>query len=141
MVHWRRYNACSALSELAFRNEENCAAIVQSEGGLLEIVRLLKGSDKRIQEDAALVVNNCAAFCEEVCPTIVACPGMLEALKDIITYASKGAKCVAVGAINCLSRCAAARPILLEHRCGAVKELRCSSPHLSHKLMLFCHSE
>ena len=113
-----RYNACSALSELAFRNEENCIAIVQSKGGLAGIVELLRGSDERIQEDAALVVNNCAAFCEDMCTTIVACPGLLCALKDIVMHrgdASKGAKYVAVGALNCLSRCAAARPELLAH--------------------------
>ena len=102
------------MSELAFRNERNCAAIVHTEGGLPEIVCLLRSGDAQMQEDATLIINNCAAFCESVCPAIVACPGMLDSLKGLITSGSTGAKYVAVGAINCLSRCAAAREVLLE---------------------------
>jgi hypothetical protein len=102
------------MSELAFRNERNCAAIVHTEGGLGEIVCLLRSGDAQMQEDATLIINNCAAFCESVCPAIVACPGMLDSLKGLITWGSTGAKYVAVGAINCLSRCAAAREVLLE---------------------------
>lgn len=84
-------------------------------------MELLTGPDERIQEDAALVVNNCAAFCEDVCTAIAACPGMLQALKEMVMRrrlrdpgrSSNGAKYVGVGAFNCLSRCAAARPMLL----------------------------
>jgi hypothetical protein len=62
-----RYHACSALSELAFRNELNCMAIAQSEDGLEAIVEILIGEDSTLKEDALLVVNNCAAFCVDVC--------------------------------------------------------------------------
>jgi len=104
------------MSELAFRNERNCSAIVHTEGGLRAIVCLLRSGDTQIQEDATLIINNCAAFCEDVCPAIVACPGMLDVLKALITNGTNGAKYVAVGAINCLSRCAAARDQLLASR-------------------------
>jgi hypothetical protein len=79
-------------------------------------VCLLRSGDTQIQEDATLIINNCAAFCEDVCPAIVACPGMLDVLKALITNGTNGAKYVAVGAINCLSRCAAARDQLLASR-------------------------
>jgi hypothetical protein len=109
-----RYHACSALSELAFRNELNCMAIAQSEDGLETIVELLIGDDSALKEDALLVVNNCAAFCVDVCTAIVSCPGMLDALKALVQTNAAGVSSVAVGAINCLSRCEEVREVLLD---------------------------
>ena len=48
--------------------------------------------DADIHEDAALVVNNCAAFCEDVCLHIAQCPGMLDALKHLILHGCDAAK-------------------------------------------------
>ena len=109
-----RYHACSALSELAFRNELNCMAIAQSEDGLEAIVEILIGEDSTLKEDALLVVNNCAAFCVDVCTAIVSCPGMLDALKALVQTNAAGVSSVAVGAINCLSRCKEVREVLLD---------------------------
>mmetsp|Transcript_102477 Transcript_102477/g.165142 ORF Transcript_102477/g.165142 Transcript_102477/m.165142 type:complete len:410 (-) Transcript_102477:63-1292(-) len=111
-----RYNACSALSELAFRNEANCSAIVHSNDGLASLMALMQGPVVDMQEDATLVINNCAAFCEDVCPVIVACPDMLRVLTQIILHGECGAQRVAVGVINCLSRSAQARDALLASR-------------------------
>jgi len=108
-----RYHACSALSELAFRNELNCMAIAQSEDGLEAIVEILDAEDVALKEDALLVVNNCAAFCVDVCTAIVSCPGMLDALKALVQVSAAGVSSVAVGAINCLSRCKEVREVLL----------------------------
>lgn len=108
-----RYHACSALSELAFRNEFNCMAIAQSEDGLEAVVEILLGDDVALKEDALLVVNNCAAFCSDVCTAIVSCPGMLDALKELVHPSSAGASSVAVGTINCLSRCEEVQQVLL----------------------------
>ena len=108
-----RYHACSALSELAFRNELNCMAIAQSEDGLEAIVDILQGDDVALKEDAMLVVNNCSAFCEDVCTAIVSCPGMLDALKSLVRGSAAGASSVAVGTVNCLSRCREVQQVLL----------------------------
>jgi len=111
-----KYHACSALSELAFCNKRNCMAIVTTPGALDALVDILLSNVLNMHEDAALVVNNCAAFSEEVCMTIVQSPGMVSALKRQATSGSFGAKCVAVGALNCLSRCKDAKPTLLSMR-------------------------
>lgn len=108
-----RYHACSALSELAFRNELNCMAISQSEDGLEAIVDILNADDVALKEDALLVVNNCAAFCEDVCTAIVSCPGMLDAIKALVHVSAAGASSVAVGTMNCLSRCKEVQQVLL----------------------------
>jgi hypothetical protein len=111
-----KYHACSALSELAFCNKRNCMAIVTTPGALDALVDILLSNVLNMHEDAALVVNNCAAFSEEVCMAIVECPGMVSALKRQATSGSFGARCVAVGALNCLSRCKEAKPSLYSMR-------------------------
>ena len=108
-----RYHACSALSEMAFRNEVNCMAIAQCEDGLETIVAILMSDDLALKEDALLIVNNCAAFCEDVCTAIVSCPGMLDSLKALIHPCAAGASSVSVGAVNCLSRCKEVQDVLL----------------------------
>jgi hypothetical protein len=82
---------------------------VKTPGALNGLVNILLSNVLNMHEDAALVVNNCAAFSEEVCMTIVRSPGMVASLKKLATSGSFGTKCVAVGAINCLSRCKEAR--------------------------------
>jgi hypothetical protein len=111
-----RYQACSALSEMAFRNERNCMAIVHTAEALHGLVSLLRVNHGNNQEDAALVVNNCAAFCEDASPIIVSCEGMIDALKTLAVYGMPGAKNVAVGALNCLSRSRTAAELLLKSR-------------------------
>lgn len=111
-----KYHACSALSELAFCNKNNCMAIVMTPGALDALVGILLSNVLNMHEDAALVINNCAAFSEEVCMPIVQSPGMIAALKKLATSGSFGAKCVAVGALNCLSRCREAKSRLIEMR-------------------------
>ena len=111
-----KYHACSALSELAFCNKNNCMAIVRTPGALDALVDILHSNVLNMHEDAALVVNNCAAFSEEVCMAIVQCPGMITSLKKLAISGSFGAKCVAVGALNCLSRCREAKVSLTNKR-------------------------
>jgi hypothetical protein len=111
-----QYHACSALSELAFCNKSNCKVIITTPGALDALVNILLSNVMNMREDAALVINNCAAFSEEVCMPIVQSKGMIAALKKLATSGSFDAKCVAVGALNCLSRCKEARPILVEMR-------------------------
>lgn len=112
-----KYLALSTLSELAFKNEKNCLAITSSENGLELIANvMLDQEDGRLQLDAALVLNNCAAFSEEACCIIVEHAKLVPALKELATGMHEGAKSVAVGAINCLSRCHAAKPVLLAQR-------------------------
>ena len=108
-----RYQACSALSELAFRNERNCIGIVRVPGALDALINILNNSN--MQEDAALVLNNCAAFCEDACQIMVHNKGLIPALKKLAVGPEIEAKNVAVGAINCLSRCPAAKDILLAY--------------------------
>lgn len=132
-----RYHACSALSELAFRNELNCMAIAQSEDGLEAIVDILDGEDVALKEDAMLVVNNCAAFCEDVCTAIVSCPGMLVALKSLVHTSAVGASSVAVGTVNCLSRCKEVQQVLLhagflETLLPVIKDVAISDKHEAH---------
>jgi hypothetical protein len=132
-----RYHACSALSELAFRNELNCMAISQSEDGLEAIVDILQGDDVALKEDAMLVVNNCAAFCEDVCTAIVSCPGMLDALKSLVHSSAAGASSVAVGTVNCLSRCHEVQQVLLhagflEALLPVIKEAGIGDKHEAH---------
>mmetsp|Transcript_22834 Transcript_22834/g.51470 ORF Transcript_22834/g.51470 Transcript_22834/m.51470 type:complete len:427 (-) Transcript_22834:41-1321(-) len=107
-----RYHACSALSELAFRNEKNCKAIVENSWALQSLVEMLSTTYTTMQEDAALVINNCAAFCEEACLVMIRHPGLVQALKALVTDGLFGAKNVSVGAINCLTRCDSAKKLL-----------------------------
>eukprot|EP00961_Rhodomonas_salina_P053073 711916-Rhodomonas_salina.4 len=97
-----RYQACSALSELAFRDERNSLLIVSVPGSLDSILQLMVSSD--MQEDAALVLSNCAAFSEDAVATMLEHPGLVAALKVVATSAEPDAKGIAIGAINCLSR-------------------------------------
>ena len=101
---------------MAFRNELNCMAIVNTADALSGLVTLLDVNHGNNQEDAALVVNNCAAFCEDASPTICACEGMIAALKTLTIMGVNGAKNVAVGALNCLSRSRQAAEMLLASR-------------------------
>ena len=57
-----QYEACSALSELAFRNEENCMAIVGTPGALESLSQLLHPLSGRLQEDTALVVSSTPSY-------------------------------------------------------------------------------
>jgi len=100
-----RFQACSALSELAFCNEANCRAIIATPGCLESIVTLLDPEHGSTQCDAALILNNCAAFCSDTCGSIVHYPGMLPALQALAVSDHTSSKNVAVGAINSLSRC------------------------------------
>lgn len=112
-----KYHACSALSELAFCNKSNCMAIATTAGALEALVDILRSNVINIHEDAALVINNCAAFSEEVCNNIVQSPGLIAALKKLATSGSLGApSSVAVGALNCLSRCRHAKQGLIDMR-------------------------
>jgi hypothetical protein len=91
-------------------------AIVETSDALQGLVSLLQVDHGNNQEDAALVVNNCAAFCEDASPTICACEGMIDALKTLTVQGANGAKNVAVGALNCLSRSRQAADMLLGAR-------------------------
>ena len=100
-----RYQALSALSEIAFRDSWNCNAIASTHGLLERLVELLHADAGATQEDAALVVNNCAAFCEEAVPRIVGCPGMLSALTALAESGDSSSRNIAIGALNSFSRC------------------------------------
>lgn len=91
-------------------------AIVNTTDALSGLVSLLQVDHGNNQEDAALVVNNCAAFCEDASPTICSCEGMIDALKTLTVMGLNGAKNVAVGALNCLSRSREAAEMLLAAR-------------------------
>lgn len=108
-----RFQACSALSELAFCNEDNCRAIIATPGCLESVVNLLQPANGSTQCDAALIINNCAAFCSETCPSIVHYPGMLDAIQGLALCGTSSAKNVSVGAINSISRCLAVRNVLV----------------------------
>lgn len=109
-----RYQTCSALGELAFRNEENCVLVVNTSDALPALAEMLACSTGNNQEDAALVINNCASFCEETAEQIVRCPGMLASLKLLAVGRHVGAKNVSIGALNCLSRSPAVLAQLVE---------------------------
>mmetsp|Transcript_55657 Transcript_55657/g.146968 ORF Transcript_55657/g.146968 Transcript_55657/m.146968 type:complete len:356 (-) Transcript_55657:141-1208(-) len=108
-----RYHVCSALSELAFQETQICLAISGCPGLLKRLVTLLQPGAGRTQEDAARIINNCAAFCEEAVLHIIRCSGMVRALTALATRDDMDARHIAVGALNSLSRCAAARPALV----------------------------
>jgi hypothetical protein len=108
-----RFQACSALSELAFCNEANCRTIISTPGCLESIVNLLQPANGSTQCDAALIINNCAAFCSETCPSIVHYPGMLDGIQALALGGTPSAKNVSVGAINSISRCFAVRNVLV----------------------------
>ncbi len=108
-----RRHTCCALGELAFGNKRNCWAIVSTAGALEALAALFPHDTLSTQELAATVVNNCAAFGEEACLLIVESPGMLEGLKRLGRSGSCRARCVTIGAMNCLSRCEGARDSLL----------------------------
>jgi hypothetical protein len=117
-------HACSALSELAFGNQRNCLAIVNTAGALGALLALFPyGRTLRdphdtlsIQELSAMVINNCASFGEEACQRIVEHPCMLAALKHLARSGSCRARCLTIGAMSCLSRCEGARESLLRMR-------------------------
>jgi len=109
-----RYQACSCLSELAFRDELNSLLIVNVPGALDAMIQLMMSSD--MQEDAALIVGNCAAFSEEAVETMVHHAGLVAALKVAATSAEAGTKGIAVGAINCFSRFGFASDTLIAER-------------------------
>jgi len=112
-----RRHACSALSELAYGSKLNCQAIVTTKGALHALIALFQHDTLNIQELAALVVNNCAGFGDEACVnSIVKSPGVLEALQHLAQVGSCRAKCVTIGAMNCLSRWEQARDSLLRMR-------------------------
>lgn len=111
-----RYNACSALSELAFQNKSNCLAILNTPGALESLTNLMSMREEVHQEDACLVINNCAAFCSEFCHRISLQPGLVDSLKQLATHGCFNSRNVAVGALNCLSRCERAREVLLKQR-------------------------
>eukprot|EP00960_Hanusia_phi_P060460 764510-Hanusia_phi.AAC.3 len=111
-----RYNACSALSELAFQNKNNCLAILNTPGALESLTKLMSMREEVHQGDACLVINNCAAFCSEFCFRIAMQPGLVESLKTLATQGCFDSRNVAVGALNCLSRCERAREVLLKQR-------------------------
>ena len=48
-----------------WQETRNCLAIASCPGVLKRLVALLQPAAGRTQEDAARIVNNCAAFCEE----------------------------------------------------------------------------
>ena len=79
-----QYHACRALSELVFYNKSNCKAIITTPGALDALVNILLSNVMNMRVDAALVINNCAAFSEEVCMPIVQSKGMIAALKKFI---------------------------------------------------------
>ena len=53
-----QYEACSALSELAFRNEIICMSIVHTPCALESLAEILHPRNGNNQEDAALVVRS-----------------------------------------------------------------------------------
>lgn len=110
------YHACSALSELAWKNESACLWVAQSQDALESLCRLLALENGNNQEDAALVINNCAAFCEDTALHIVNCGGVIEALKKLAVGRHVGAKNAAIGALNCLSRSERVSKMLLDAR-------------------------
>lgn len=77
-----RTNACRVLGEMAFRNPEICRAITSHE---LVVPKLLLMMDSNGRCDAGLVLNNCAAFCEHSCTSMVECPGLVETFKKMAT--------------------------------------------------------
>eukprot|EP00282_Hemiselmis_andersenii_P007996 CAMPEP_0114146802 /NCGR_PEP_ID=MMETSP0043_2-20121206/20759_1 /TAXON_ID=464988 /ORGANISM="Hemiselmis andersenii, Strain CCMP644" /LENGTH=427 /DNA_ID=CAMNT_0001241281 /DNA_START=28 /DNA_END=1311 /DNA_ORIENTATION=- len=117
-----RFQACSALSELAFCHEANCRAIISTPGCLEAVVTLLQPDNGTSQCDAALIVNNCAAFCTDTCASIVHYPGMLAALQALATGGNTSSKNVAVGALNSLTRCPSAGVRLAMLSAGVVED-------------------
>jgi hypothetical protein len=107
-----RYQACSALSELAFCNEAICREIISIDGCLQAIIALLQPEHGELQCDAALIINNCAAFCPDTCLPIIE-SGLLEPLQRLAIEDDIPCKNVAVGALNSLSRCLEAREAML----------------------------
>ena len=78
-----RSHACRVLGEMAFRNPDICRAITSHE---LVVPKLLLMMDTNGRCDAGLVLNNCAAFCEHSCMSMVECPGLVQTFKDMATY-------------------------------------------------------
>ncbi len=100
-----RYHALSALSGIAFQDSWNCNKIARSHGLLERLVELLHPNAGSTQGDAALVINNCAAFCEQAVPRIVSCEGMLSALTALASGQDAASRNMAIGALNSCSRC------------------------------------
>mmetsp|Transcript_21576 Transcript_21576/g.71468 ORF Transcript_21576/g.71468 Transcript_21576/m.71468 type:complete len:425 (-) Transcript_21576:19-1293(-) len=111
-----RYQACSALSELAYQNEKICMAIINAPGCLECLRLLLQEHDGNNQEDAALVINNCAAFSQHTPIHIVQFPGMLDAIRSVANGRHVGARNAAISALNCMSRSIEAAQALIHAR-------------------------
>ena len=74
-----RRNACLLLGETAFGNPEICRAITSHARVVPTLLRMM---DSNGCCDANLVLNNCAAFSEHSCKSMVECPGLLETFKQ-----------------------------------------------------------
>ncbi|KAJ1476908.1 hypothetical protein T484DRAFT_1964589 [Baffinella frigidus] len=106
---------------MAFRHPGGCRAITSNEHAVPKLLRMMD-SDERC--DAGLVLNNCAAFCEQSCKSMVECPGLVEKFKAMATCNKslaptahqQHAASIAVGLLNCLSRCPALAQVLVEAR-------------------------
>jgi hypothetical protein len=108
-----RSHACRLLSEMAFRHTDVCRAITSNE---LALPKLLLMMDSNGRRDAGLVLNNCAAFCEHSCKSMVECPGLVETFKVMATSSDCFERGMAVGVFNCLSRCPAVAQVLVDAR-------------------------
>ena len=108
-----RRNACLLLGEMAFRNPHICRAITSHERVVPKLLRMM---DSNGTCDANLVLNNCAAFSEHSCKSMVECPGLLQKFKKQAACTNSDARGIAVGVLNCLSRCPAVAPALVDAR-------------------------
>jgi hypothetical protein len=111
-----RSHACRVLGEMAFRQPAICRAITSHE---LVVPKLLLLMDTDGRCDAGLVLNNCAAFCEQSCKSLVECPGLVQTFKKMANENGQRnslAQGIAVGVFNCLSRCPAVAKVLIEAR-------------------------
>ena len=105
-----RHNACCALSELAFQDADLSLAIANHAEIPIRLVYLLHPSAGWTQEDAARIINNCAAFCEAASPTLASFPGLLEGLAAMAEQSSvPDVRHIATSALNALSRSPGAR--------------------------------
>ena len=111
-----RSHACRVLGEMAFRNPQICYAVTSHEEVVPQLVAIIANSSTTMggRCDACLVLNNCAAFCEASCCSIVGCTGLLDALKEMAVCSDAFARGIAVGVFNCLSRCPSVKQELIE---------------------------
>ncbi|KAJ1476910.1 hypothetical protein T484DRAFT_1964596 [Baffinella frigidus] len=119
-----RSHACRLLGEMAFRHPDTCRAITSHVHHELVMSKLLRMMDSDERCDAGLVLNNCAAFCEQSCKRMVECPGLVEKFKAMatcntslaLTAHQQLAASIAIGVFNCLSRSPALAQVLVEAR-------------------------